>query len=66
MIPIERVKTLHTSGGCLATLIVSIESDLCKAKWKILHEEYMVHYGQQMYQHIAYELRYEKFKFSRA
>jgi len=55
---LKRVRVLHTSGGCLVTLIVPIENDLNKANWKILREEHLVHQGEQMYEHIAYELRY--------
>ena len=39
--------------------LFQFENDLCKAKWKILHEEHLVHQGEQMYEHIAFEVRYE-------
>ena len=56
---LKEFRTLHTSGGSFVTLIVPIENDLNEANWKILHEEHLVHQGEQIYEHIAYELRYE-------
>ena len=50
MNPIERVRTLHTSGGHLVTLVVPLERRRERATW--------VHQEEQMYEHIAYELRY--------
>ena len=50
MIPIEGVRTLHTSGGHLVTLVVPLERRRVRATW--------VHQGEQMYEHITYELRY--------
>ena len=50
-IPIEMsFRTLHTSGGHLVTLVVPLERRV-RATW--------VHQGEQMYEHIVYELRYE-------
>ena len=40
-----------TSGVSLFTLHVPI--------WKSWSEEHLVHQGEQMYEHIAYEHRYE-------
>ena len=50
MIPIEGVRTLHTSGGHLVTLVVPLERRRVRGTW--------VRQGEQMYEHIAYELRY--------
>ena len=44
-------------GVTLFTLHVPIESDL--QQLKSLKEEHLVHQMKQMYEHIAYELRYE-------
>ena len=43
-------RTLHTSGGYLVTLVVPLERRRERATW--------VHQGEQMYEHIAYELRH--------
>ena len=43
-------RTLHTSGGHLVTLVVPLERGWTRGTW--------VHRGGQMYEHIAYELRY--------
>ena len=50
MIPIEGVRTLHTSGGHLVTLVVLLERRRVRGTW--------AHQGEQMYEHIAYELKY--------
>ena len=42
--------TLHTYGGHLVTLVVPLERRWVRGTW--------VHQGEQMYEHIAYELRY--------
>ena len=45
-----RFRTLHTSGGDLVTLVVPLERRWVRGTW--------VHQGEQMYEHIAYELVY--------
>ena len=49
-IPIEWVLELCIPPGMVVTLYVPI--------WKSWSEEHLVHQGEQMYEHIAYELRY--------
>ena len=46
--------------GVLVTLIVPIESDFkpIDTNWKSLSDEHLVHQGEQIYEHIDYELRY--------
>ena len=48
---IEWVLEPYIPSGDVITLHVPI--------WKSWSEEHLVHQGEQMYKHIAYELRYE-------
>ena len=50
-IPIEGILDLANPLGIKVTLHVP--------NWKSWSEEHLVHQGEQMYEHIAYELRYE-------
>ena len=42
---------MHASGGYLVTLVAPHERRKVRGTW--------THQGEQMYEHIAYELRYE-------
>ena len=65
-IPIEWVLQPCIPLGDLVTLYVPIDSDLCQIMsiwiWtpieSLWSEEHLVHQDEQMYEHIAYELRY--------
>jgi hypothetical protein len=58
MIPIERFRPCVPPGVVIVTLIVPLES-----RWML---STLVHQGEQMYEHIAYELKHGSFKFDRA